>query len=217
VSKKTRILIADDHPIVRQGFVRIIQDHDGYEVMAECGNGNEAKRKIQESEPDIAVLDIAMPGLNGLEVVRWANSQRLDVIFLILTMYRDQEYFDEAMDLGVRGYLLKECAVRDLMACLAAVKSGRYYISPAISDYLMQSREKPATKQDHGLDCLTPTEKRVFKLIVENMTSREIAEALFVSYRTVQNHRFNICQKLGFKGHNKLLQYALEHKSQLED
>jgi len=215
VFNKTRILIADDHPIVRQGFVRIIGGDPAYSIVAECGNGNKARDLICDLKPDIAVLDISMPGMTGLDVVRWARDNGVACEFLILTMYRDEEYFEEAMDLDVKGYVLKECAVQELMSSLAAIKHRRHYFSPAFSEFFVRRNQRAAKHKGSKLDILTPTERRVFKLIGENLTSRQIADSLFVSYRTIQNHRFNICKKMGLKGHNRLLQFALEHKAEL--
>jgi len=212
---KTKVLIADDHPIFRQGLMRILQADESLEIVAECSDGDEALKKINELKPDVAVLDISMPGKNGLDIVRHLKQQDKITEFIILTMYKEEEYFNEALDLGVKGYLLKENAVSDLMDCLKSVVKGNYYVSPLLSDYLVNRNEskKALIKEKPSLDDLTETERSVLRLMAVNKTSREIAEQLFISFRTVQNHRNNICNKLGFKGYNKLLQFALENKS----
>jgi len=212
-----KILIADDHPIFRQGLLKIIEADPAFEIIAEAGDGAEALALIKKLRPDIAVLDISMPQLSGLEIARQVQQENLPVRLVILTMYKEEEYFDEAMDLGVKGYLLKENAVSDLRSCVQAVAAGKYYVSPVISGYLINrdARQKALAKEKPALGLLTDTERRILKLLVQNKTSREIAAQLHVSYRTVQNHRMNICAKLDLKGHNKLLQFALEHKSEL--
>jgi len=212
-----KILIADDHPIFRQGLLKIIEADPAFEIIAETGDGAEALALIKKLRPDIAVLDISMPQLSGLEIARQVQQENLPVRLVILTMYKEEEYFDEAMDLGVKGYILKENAVSDLSSCVQAVAAGKYYVSPVISGYLINrgARQKALAKKNPALSLLTDTERRILKLLVQNKTSREIAAQLHVSHRTVQNHRMNICAKLDLKGHNKLLQFALEHKSEL--
>jgi DNA-binding NarL/FixJ family response regulator len=212
-----KVLIADDHPIFRQGLLKIIGADPAFEIVAEIGDGFEALAAIKKMRPDVAVLDISMPQMNGLEIARRVQQENLPVHLVILTMYKEEEYFDEAMEAGVKGYLLKENAVADLRNCLQAVAAGKYYVSPVISGYLINrnARQKALAGEKPSLRLLTDTERRILKLLVQNKTSREIAAQLHVSYRTVQNHRANICQKLGLKGYNKLLGFALQNKSSL--
>ncbi len=212
-----KIFIADDHPIFRQGLLQIIEGDPELEIVGESGDGEEALQLIRSLCPDIAVLDISMPGMSGLEIVSEVQKESLKVEFIILTMFDDEEYFDEAMDYGVKGYLLKENAGSDLLSCLKSVAQGKYYVSPSISDYLLNrnARVKELNKSTPALSGLTQMEKKVLRLIADNKTSKEVAAELFISYRTVQNHRTNICHKLDLKGHHKLLQFALENKSLL--
>ncbi|HMK39654.1 MAG TPA: response regulator transcription factor, partial [Bacteroidota bacterium] len=167
--------------------------------------------------PDIAVLDIAMPTLNGIEIVRSAGREMLTTAFIILTMYNEERYFNEAMDAGVRGYLLKDSVATELMAGVRAVAMGDYYISPAISALLIDrnTKLKSLGQTLPSLERLTPSERRVLRLLSLNKTSREIAGELFVSVRTIENHRTHICAKLGLKGHNQLLLLAIRHRSLL--
>lgn len=212
-----KILIADDHPIFRQGLLKIVEQDKSFELAAEAGDGAEALQLIERHQPGIAVLDISMPSKSGLEIIKAAKAKKLRTDFIILTMYKEEEYFNEAMDLGVKGYILKENAVGDLLGCLHAVAKGKHYVSPLISDYLINrdARMKKLAQEKPGLNDLTAMERRILHLIAENKTSREIATELHISFRTVQNHRANICAKLDLKGYNKLLQFALEHKSHL--
>lgn len=212
-----RVLIADDHPIFREGLARAIEREGAFTIVAQCGEGDEALRLIKELRPDIAVLDISMPKLSGLEIVQSARRERVTTAFVILTMYKDERYFNEAMDAGVRGYVLKDSVATELLASLRAVATGDYYISPAISAYLVDrnTKMKSLAQMLPSLDSLTPAERRVLRLLSLNKTSKEIAGELFVSVRTIENHRTHICAKLGLKGHNQLLLLAIGHRSLL--
>ncbi|MCK5077376.1 MAG: response regulator transcription factor [Calditrichia bacterium] len=215
--EKTKIVIADDHPIVRAGLVKLIEQSNEFEVIAQCGDGEEALQYIREHKPDLAILDITMPKLNGLEIVKKSRTEKLPVEFIILTMYDDEEYFEEAMDNDVLGYLLKDNAVDELHDCLRAVAKGKHYICPQISKYLIDRNSKMQflLRKAPQLDNLTSTEKSILKLIGDYKSSKEIAEELFISVRTVDNHRYNITQKLELKGRNKLLEFAVKNKSLL--
>lgn len=172
---------------------------------------------ITELHPDLVVLDVSMPVMDGLEVARRAHLMALPSEIVILTMYKDAKYFNTALDLGVRGYVVKDSAAIELILCLKAVSGGQYYVSPSVASLLVERhRRRKGTQATLGLhERLTPAETNVLKLVAENKTSREIGDILFVSVRTVENHRAHICSKLDLKGHNALLQYALEHRSSL--
>lgn len=217
MTNETHIVIADDHPVFRQGLRQLIESDAQFKVVDEAADGEAALAKLVASRPQIAVLDIDMPKLNGFGLARAIRAQHLPTEVIFLTMYKEEEFFNEAMDLGVKGYLLKDSAVTDILACIRAVTAGQYYITPAISAYLLnrQTRTVALTKQWPGLNDLTPTERRIIKMIAEHKTSKEIAAELFVSYRTIENHRANICQKLELRGSHVLIKFALEHKSQL--
>jgi DNA-binding NarL/FixJ family response regulator len=217
MDKKTTIVLADDHPAFRQGLLRILERETSFTVLAEAGDGAEALRLILDKHPDVAVLDISMPSLEGLDVVKEAlKDESCLTEFVILTMFKEEAYFTEAMDLGVNGYLLKDSAPNDILACIKAVADGMPYVSPLVSHYLVRrtSKLRPANKRP-SLDDLTAQERRVLKLLSQNKTSREIAEDLGISVRTVQHHRSNICTKLDLQGYNRLLQFVLEHKHHL--
>jgi DNA-binding NarL/FixJ family response regulator len=208
-----KILIADDHPTFLRGLKDIIEEHDGFTVNAEASDGEEALRKIRELQPDLAVLDIQMPKTGGLKLARILKKEKPNLDVIILTGFKEEEYFQEAMALDVKGYLLKDSAAEEIIRCLEVVTSGGYYISPAVSKHVasLLAKGKPVP----GLDSLTEREKQILKSLAENKTSSEIANALFIDVRTVQNHRNNICQKLGLHGYNKLLQFAIENKNRL--
>ncbi len=217
MDSKLRILIADDHPIFREGLVKTIERHDSFSIVGQAVNGAEALEKIRNLHPDIAILDVEMPAMNGIDVARTVYREALPTDLIFLTMYKDPAYFNAALDLGVRGYLLKDSMIGELVQCLNVVSEGEYYITPSISNMLVERQKKKAALLHTvpALSHLTPAERSILKLLADNLTSKEIADKLFVSTRTVENHRLRICQKLEIKGHNKLLQFALENKSAL--
>lgn len=211
------VLIADDHPIFREGLVRTIERDGTFAVAAEASDGDEAMRQLQSLHPDLALIDIDMPKMNGIDVAKKAHAEALMTELIILTMHKDPVYFNKAMDFGVRGFLLKDSVIGELMQCLKTVRDGGYYITPVIS-HLLVEREKRNESLRHSIPAvqhLTPAERNVIVLLGENLTNKEIAERLFVSVRTVENHRLHICHKLNIHGHHKLLQFALEHQRDL--
>lgn len=217
MSKVIRIVIADDHPVFRRGLCMVIASDPALKVVGEAENGDEALARISELLPDVALLDIDMPGQNGFDVVRQLQSLRIQPAIIFLTMHEDEALFNSAFDLGAQGYLLKDSAVSDIVAGIKTVTSGRNFISPSLSTFLVSRARRATTLVEHKpsiLD-LTPTERRVLKLIAENNLTSEIAAKLGISLRTVENHRAHICQKLDLRGSNALLKFALTHKSEL--
>jgi DNA-binding NarL/FixJ family response regulator len=215
--QRLRVLIADDHPIFRKGLQLVVLADPALELAAEAADGDEALHAIERLKPDLAVLDINMPRLNGLQVARelWLKQSPVGVI--MLTVYDDEELFDHAMNVGVRGYVLKENAVNDLVTAIRVVSEGKYFISPSISGLLLNrtQRIERLRQERPGLQELTPTELRILKLVAEDRTSKEIADLLGSSPRTVETHRQNIARKLGLAGTHSLLKFAYDHKSQL--
>ncbi len=211
------VVIADDHPVFRQGLRQVVEVESGIKVVGEAGDGAAALRMIQELRPNVAVLDINMPNMKGLDVAREVRQQGLDARIIFLTMYDDERMFNEALNVGALGYLLKDSAISDIVGGIRAVAAGHHFISPSISGYLVKraARSAALSERTPGLDDLTPTELRVLKLIAEYKTSKEIAAQLFISYRTVENHRTSICNKLGIHGSHALIKFALEHSSEL--
>jgi DNA-binding NarL/FixJ family response regulator len=213
---KIKILIADDHPIFRRGLREIIETDARLKIVAEAEDGDAALALLPESAAQIAVLDIDMPGQDGFAVARRIREANLPVEIVILSLHRDERFLNAALDLGIKGYVLKDGAVNEIVSCIKAVAAGETYISPALSGFLIKraargSGSAPAAE----LDRLTPTERRVLKLIAEYKTSKGIAEELFVSVRTVEHHRANIALKLNLKGSHALIKFAAEHKSRL--
>ena len=211
------VLIADDHPIFRQGLRQIIEVDPRIKVVAEASDGEQAWQRLQETKPTVAVLDLTMPFRDGFAVARAARDERLEVAIVFLTMHKDEHYLHAALDLGVRGYVLKDSAIAEITDCIKAVAAGRDYISPALSGFLINRDRRAATlaAQKPALDQLTPTERRVLKLIAEGRTSREIACELNIGARTVDHHRNNIATKLELRGSHALVKFAVKHQSEL--
>jgi DNA-binding NarL/FixJ family response regulator len=210
-----RILIADDHPIFRKGLVELIEATPGMEVMAEAENGDELLRVMDLYHPHVVVLDVNMPKVDGLAAATKIRFSYPEVKLVMLTMRNDEDVFNEAMDIGVNGYILKENAIEDVINSIEAVAAGQTYLSPGISGLLVERSNRPAKKMPEFVSLLTDSELRIFKLVGKSKTSQEISDELFISIKTVENHRTNMCKKLKLKGKNSLLKFALEHK--LED
>jgi DNA-binding NarL/FixJ family response regulator len=216
MTETIRIVLADDHPVVRKGLRLSLEEMPGLVVVGEAGDGEAALDLIVRLAPDVAVLDIDMPKRDGLAV-----AQRLPTRLVFLTLHRDIRVFRLALDLGVQGYLLKDSAMLEIAAAISAVQAGRPYYSSAIAARLFQSPQAGKTGADEAmlesevLASLTPTERRVMRLIADGLSSKEIGASLAINYRTVDNHRTNICRKLGLEGTNSLLRFALQHKSSL--
>ena len=214
---QTPILIADDHPIFRQGLRQIISAQEDLSVVSECEDGQAALLHIRELKPAVAVIDVDMPKLDGFEVAREVRTKKLPVEIIFLTMHKGEDILNESLDLGVRGFVVKDSAVTEIVGAIRAVLSGHHFISPSVSGYLVNRATRTA-KLGHdkpGLHELTPSERRILALVAENKTSREIAALLGVSTRTIENHRVNICQKLDLRGSNALLKFALDNRSNL--
>ena len=208
------LLLADDHPLFRKGLHDTIRQSTKYTIIGEASDGQEAYRLIAEMKPTIAILDVEMPKLNGLDVAQKVNENNLPVSVIILTMYEEYALFNKAIDAGVKGYILKESAVNDILIGISKVAEGEYFFSPSLSGFLVKrntatNRINDATSE---LEHLTPMEKQILDLIAKSFSSREIANRLSVTIRTIETHRYNIAQKLGLKGSYALLRYALANK-----
>lgn len=212
------VLIADDHPVFRRGLRMIIQSDQQLRIIAEADDGKAALELINQSTPDVAVLDVNMPEMTGFEVVRELRKTKLATEFIFLTMHKDEAMFNTSMDLGVKGYLLKESAVEDITDGIKAVAAGENFISAALATFLFNRSRRNATfvAAKPTINDLTATERRVLKIIAGDKTSREIADQLSISVRTVERHRQNICDKLEIHGSNALMKFALANKEQLQ-
>ncbi|PYJ82716.1 MAG: DNA-binding response regulator [Verrucomicrobia bacterium] len=215
MSEKIKVLIVDDHPLFRQGLRQVVEADSRFDLVAEAGDGETALRSIQDKSPDVAVLDVDLPRLSGLEVARALQGKGLPTRVIILTMYKEEEIFNRALDFGVMGFVLKENAVEDILNSVVAVAAGKHYLSSTISGYLLRrlGRAEELAMKKPGLNDLTKAERRILKLIAEKKTSREIAMELSISQRTVDAHRAHISAKLDLHGNHSLLQFALENRT----
>ncbi|SRR6266568_4822587 len=210
------IVIADDHPIFRQGLRQLIEKQPGFHVVAEAEDGETALNLLATHAPTVAVLDLNMPKLDGFSVAERARQMKLPVRIVILTMHKDELHFNEAISLGVQGYVIKDSAATEVIDCIKSIISGREYFSPALSSFLLnRGRRSAQTEKLPGVGDLTPTERRVLVLLSELKTTKEIAAELGVSPRTVDNHRAHICSKLDLQGSHALTKFALQHKGEL--
>jgi DNA-binding NarL/FixJ family response regulator len=218
VADEIEVLIADDHPLMRKGLRLSVEEDPGLKVVGEASDGEAALSLIKKLRPQVALLDIEMPKLDGLGVVREMVKSGLKTEVIFLTFHSNQDLFRSAMDLGCKGYILKDSAVQEVVAGIHAVASGRPYISSAITTDLLQRQNQPVTKSSNALTShLTPTEVRIMQLIARGKTSKEIGAELSIHYRTVENHRTNMCRKLDLEGEgaNALLRFALQNKDVL--
>ena len=217
MANEIRIVIADDHPIFRRGLREIIDADPGLKVVAEALNGETAVEQIRMHLPKVAILDIDMPKGGGFSVARAILKEQLGVSVIFLTIHRGREYFEEAMAVEAKGYVLKDSAVTDIVSSIRAAASGQHYISPELSTHLIERHARAATlaKEKPSLADLTPTEQRVLKMLADCKTNKEIAARLFISSRTVETHRANICNKLDIHGRHELVRFVITHKSEL--
>lgn len=210
------VLLADDHPVVRRGLKATIEEDDGLKVLAEAVDGTDALRQILELRPDIAILDIDMPGLNGLGVAREVAAQNVETRIIFMTFHADEDLMRAAMDVGGKGYLLKGSETDEVCSAIRAVKAGRTYIGSTMAAVLLkQKTETPGGQLD--ISILTPTEKKILRLIADGLSSKEIGDELSIHYRTVENHRTNMCRKLAIEGANALARFALQHRTALHE
>ncbi len=206
---KYSTVVADDHPIFRKGLVEILSSIPEIEVVAEACDGMEAYQKIIQKRPRLAVLDIEMPHLTGIDVCKKVLSEKSDTLFILLTMHKEKDFFTDALNIGVMGYVLKDNAITELIECIKHVINGKRYTSPGIEKILIDNNKRSPVPPEILL--LTPTERVVLKLLVDKNTP-EIASMLFISVHTVENHRANAIKKLGLEGKNALLKYVIAHK-----
>ncbi|MBE2279473.1 MAG: response regulator transcription factor [Ignavibacteriaceae bacterium] len=205
MNKEISVIIADDHPIIRQAVSQILQTNTYIKVIGEADNGNEAVELIRNLKPDVAILDIQMPGIDGLEVAKIIISENHSTKIVFLTMFKEPALIRRVFEMGIKGYILKESAVLDIVKCVLAVVENNFYLSPQVSQVLLETQEKPVKENN-----LTPTEKNILLLISKGKSSDEIAQEMFIARKTVENHRSNICKKLGITGNFALVKYALK-------
>lgn len=204
-----RILLVDDHAMLRDGVRMVLETHPGFEVVGTADNGRDAVRLVEELRPDIAVLDIAMPELNGLEATRAIRECCRETEVIVLSMHEGEEYLREALRAGAAGYVLKRAAAKELVAAINAIGRGESYLDPALTRTLISDYVRQVERGDEAPDSLTERELEVLKLVAEGMTNRQIALKLNISIKTVQTHRANLMDKLNLHDRTELVRYAI--------
>lgn len=206
-----RLLIGDDHTLFRHGLKRILEEHAGWELVAEANDGRTAVRKAVALEPDVAILDIGMPQLNGIDATRQITRKVPGVRVLIVSMHSDETYVTRALSAGATGYILKDSAGKDLIRAVASVAEGRAFFSPAISRLMLDDyvRRAATTGVADRYDTLSDREREILQLVAEGRSNREVAELLAISAATVETHRARILQKLDVHNTAELVLYAV--------
>lgn len=210
---KIRILLADDHAILRAGLVRLLGEEKDIEVVGEAENGREAVQKVQELHPDIVLMDIGMPVMNGMEATKQIKKRDVNVKVLVLTMHDNEEYLFQVLQAGAAGYVLKKAADSDLVNAIHVVSRGDCFLYPSaakmvVEDYL--DKLKHGQEPTSSFDTLTDREREILTLVAEGHTNREIAETLFISVKTVETHKANIMEKLNLHKRAELVKYAIK-------
>lgn len=212
---RLRILLADDHEIVRRGLIALLQKHEGWEICGEASDGREALEKAKQLKPDVVILDIGMPFLNGLETTRQLLQHDPNFKVIVLTITDSDQVIREALDAGARGFVLKSDAARDLVSAVEALQSRRMFFTPRVNDLVLagfldkghsMSRNEPPL-----LPTLTPREREITQLLAEGKSSKEVASLLNLSTKTVETHRSNIMRKLSLHSIRDLVVYAIKN------
>jgi two-component system, NarL family, response regulator NreC len=211
MQKKTRVLLADDHRLMRSGLRLVIERHPDFTVVGEADDGRQAVAMAESLKPDVIVMDIGMPSLNGIEAARQISEKQPEIAIVMLSMHSDEGYVLRALKAGARAYLLKDSAEEDLTQAIEAVRDGKSFFSPAVSRVLLQDymRKLERVGAEDSYDLLTAREREILQLVAEGKSSKEIATLLNLSTYTVETHRSNIMQKLNLKGIPELILYAV--------
>ncbi len=212
MTKKKTVLIVDDHPLFREGLKSLIGQHAGFEVLGEAENGKQGIKKAKKLKPDLIVMDLSLPDQSGIDVTRRIRSMLPETRIMILSMHSKIEYITKAFQAGACGYVVKESASERLVECLKTISKGDYFLDTSLSHKvvknLMESGEKEAKITDAGYRTLTPREQQITRLLAEGLSSKDIADQLFISPKTVENHRSNIMNKLDLHSTMELVRYA---------
>jgi DNA-binding NarL/FixJ family response regulator len=217
MTDKIKIFIADDHPIFRSGLRQLIALELNLEVIGEAKDGAEAIERLLRCQADVALLDIDMPKASGFEVLTAIREKGLALQVVFLTMHKDEQFLNAALDLGVKGFLVKDSAAEEVIDCINAVVNGQEFISPQLTSFLLKRIRQTSPAKASQLDQLTPTERKVLKLIAAYKTNKEIAAELFMGVRTVEQHRLNISEKFDLKGRHALMKFAAENIDRLAE
>ena len=211
---RRKIVIAEDHTILRAGLRALLSGQNGLEVIGEAGDGREAIRKVDTLQPDLLLIDLSMPKLNGIDAIREIKSQHPEIKIIVLTVHKSDEYIIAALKAGANGYMLKDASQNELLLAIDYVINGKTFLSPSISDKVVDAflntdkKDKPAAV----LDNLTAREREILKLVAEGNTNKKIADHLCISLKTVEKHRSNLMQKLDLRNTAALTAYAIAKK-----
>ena len=215
MAEKKPILIVDDHPFFREGVKSLLTKQSTYEVIGEAGSGEEGLRKTKEIRPDLVIMDIGLPDISGIEVTRKIRELLPETKVVILSMHLKIDYIIKAFQAGATGYITKESATGRLLECLDSVSKGEYFMDPSLAHEvvasLMKSEEEEARSADAGYASLTPRVREVMCLLADGLSTKEVAEKLFISRKTVENHRSNILSKLDLHSTVELVRYAARY------
>jgi DNA-binding NarL/FixJ family response regulator len=208
------VFLADDHQIFRQGLRALLETTPGFEVVGEAADGIETPRRVERLKPNVLVLDLMLPGLNGLEVARQVSKRTPETRIVILSMHSNVAYVYEALQAGALGYVVKETGVQELVKAVRAAAAGQRYFSPPISEQAVETYHRHAAGSPLDLhDTLTTREREVLQLTAEGLSGTAIAARLFISPRTVESHRANLMRKLGVRNQKELVRYAVERQT----
>lgn len=211
------IIIADDHPVFRAGLASIIRNTSDIRLVAEASDGEELLALTAHHHPDVILTDIDMPKKNGIQAAESLKLLPNAPKIIFLTLFTDEEFFNTAIDIGVKGFLFKENAVSDILVAVRTVAAEKYYFAPSVSDFMIRRSEggKTIQKEYPGLLQLTASERKILRLVAQGQTTKEIAEELFISVKTAESHRTSISKKLNLTGAHALLKFASENKNRL--
>ena len=211
------VVIAEDHPFFRDGLRRALESQPGVRVVAEASDGAAAFDCVHSLRPDVAILDIGLPEVDGCALARRIRQAQIRVELIFLTICDDEEMFEEALRSDVKGYLLKDCTAEEIVRCVKAVCAGQTYASPAMATYLAgrARRVEKLSEAIPGLRLLTPHERAILLRIAQDKTSKEIAREMGIAPKTVDAHRLNICHKLDIHGNHVLSRFAIQHKDEI--
>jgi len=205
----TTIVLADDHTVVRQGIRKLLETRDDFQIIGEASDGEEAVKLVLDKQPDVALMDIWMPRLSGIDATRRIGKRGLETKVLVLSMHESRAYVEEVLRAGAAGYVVKNAAADDLLEAIDAVCDGISYLSPAITQQVVDAIARPAPSAPSGLGVLTDREREVLQLIAEGLSSKEIASMLGVSLKTVDSHRSNLMEKLDIHKVSGLVRFAI--------
>jgi DNA-binding NarL/FixJ family response regulator len=211
--KTKRIVIAEDHAILRAGLRALLSARKDVEVVGEAGDGREAVRIVDNLVPDLVLIDLSMPKLNGIEAIREIKTRHPQIKIIVLTVHKSEEYISASLDAGANGYILKDASQNELIMALEYVMDGKTFLSPSISGQIISVYVEEKKKKNTNLlqDTLTSREQEILKLIAEGHTNKEIAKHLFISLKTVEKHRSNLMHKLGCRNTATLTAYAIKN------